>query len=115
MSRQMYKIKQELADDDQVALEFEWDGTLAVPFVSTPADGQMKAFFAVFLEFREGKIITTVSRLGSRGVEEKYDGTVLEFVFVVPFCHCPGRSMKAVWGCVGKVRASHFRSPVHSL
>ena len=57
MSRQMYKIKQEIADNDRVALEVEWVGTLAVPFGSIPAGGQMKAFFAVFLEFREGKII----------------------------------------------------------
>jgi len=49
------------------------------------------------------------------GAEGKYQGTVLQFIFVVLFCHCPGRSMKAVWGCVGKVRASHFRSPVLSL
>jgi ketosteroid isomerase-like protein len=33
------------------------DGTLAVPFGSFPVGSQMKAFFAVFLEFREGKII----------------------------------------------------------
>ena len=54
---------------------------------------------------------------GSRdgGGEGKYEGTVLQRIFVVPFCHCPGGSMKAVWGCVGKVRASHFRSPVFSL
>jgi len=56
MSRQMYKIKQEIADHDRVALEVEWVETLAVPFGSIPAGGQMKAFFAVFLEFREGKI-----------------------------------------------------------
>lgn len=53
MPRQMYKIKQEIADNDRVALEVEWVGTLAVPFGSIPAGGQMKAFFAVFLEFRE--------------------------------------------------------------
>jgi ketosteroid isomerase-like protein len=57
MSRQMYKIKQEIADRDRLGLEVEWVGTLAVPFGSIPAGGQMKAFFAVFLEFREGKII----------------------------------------------------------
>ena len=57
MSRQMYKIKQEIEDNGRVALEVEWVGTLAVPFGSIPAGGQMKAFFAVFLEFREGKII----------------------------------------------------------
>ena len=57
MSRQTYKIKQEIADLDRVALEVEWVGTLAVPFGSIPAGGQMKAFFAVFLEFRDRKII----------------------------------------------------------
>ena len=57
MSRQMYKIKQEIADLDRVALEVEWVGTLAVPFESIPAGGQMRVFFAMFLEFREGKII----------------------------------------------------------
>jgi hypothetical protein len=56
MSRQIYKIKQEIADHDRLALEVEWIGTLAVPFGSVSAGGQMKAFFAVFLEFREGKI-----------------------------------------------------------
>jgi ketosteroid isomerase-like protein len=56
MSRQIYKIKQEIVDYDRVALEVEWVGTLAVPFGSIPAGGQIKAFFAVFLEFREGKI-----------------------------------------------------------
>ena len=55
--RQKYKIKQEIADRNRVALEVEWVGTLAVPFASIPAGGQMKAFFGVFLEFREGKII----------------------------------------------------------
>jgi ketosteroid isomerase-like protein len=57
MSRQIYKIKQEIADRDRQGLEVVWVGTLAVPFGSIPAGGQMKAFFAVFLEFREGKII----------------------------------------------------------
>jgi ketosteroid isomerase-like protein len=57
MSHQKYKIKQEIADLDQVALEVEWVGTLAVPFEPVPAEGRMRVFFAMFLEFREGKII----------------------------------------------------------
>jgi ketosteroid isomerase-like protein len=57
MSRQMYKIKQEIADVDSVALEVEWVGTLAIPFGSVPAGGQMRVFSAMFLEFRERKII----------------------------------------------------------
>jgi len=47
----MYKIKQELAEDDRVAMEVECVGTLAIPLGSVPADRQRKAFFAVFLEF----------------------------------------------------------------
>ena len=57
MSAQMYKIKNEIAEHERVALEVVWVGTLAVPLGSVPAGGQLKAFFAVFLEFREGKII----------------------------------------------------------
>ena len=48
MSRQMYKIKQEIADIDRAALEVEWVGTLAVSFGSIPAGGRMKAFLPCF-------------------------------------------------------------------
>jgi ketosteroid isomerase-like protein len=37
--------------------EFQWSGTLAVPFETIPAGGVMRARFAVFLEFRDGRII----------------------------------------------------------
>lgn len=57
MARQIYKIMHEMADGDRVAMEVEWLGTLAVPFGSIPAGGQMKAYFAVFLEIREGRIV----------------------------------------------------------
>jgi len=57
MSRQIYKITRETSDQDRVALEVEWVGTLAVAFGTIPAGGQMKAFLAVFLDFRDGKII----------------------------------------------------------
>jgi ketosteroid isomerase-like protein len=57
MSRQIYKITHEITSGDRVALEVEWVGTLAVPFGSLKAGAPMKAFFAVFLEFQEGKII----------------------------------------------------------
>lgn len=57
MASQIYKIMHEMADGDRVAMEVEWAGTLAVPFGSIPAGGQLKAYFAVFLEFREGKIV----------------------------------------------------------
>ena len=50
----MFKIKQEIADHDRIALEVEWVGTLAISLGSMPAEGQMKAG------------ITTVSRPGSK-------------------------------------------------
>jgi hypothetical protein len=44
-----------------------------------------------------------------------YQGTVTEWAFVVPFCHCLGITEWAVWGCVGKVRAGHIDSALLSL
>jgi len=38
----------------------------------------------------------------------EYEGTVRIWHFVVPLRHCHRRSSRAVWGCVGKIRASHF-------
>ena len=57
MSRQIYKLTQGIADQDRVAVKVEWVGTLAAALGSIPAGGQMKAFPAVFPDFREGKII----------------------------------------------------------
>src|SRR5258708_9026569 len=45
----------------------------------------------------------------------KYGRTVTEWTFVVLFRHCLEVGKQAVWGCVGKVRASHFRSVVLSF
>jgi ketosteroid isomerase-like protein len=57
MTAQRYEILNAIASGDQVALEVQWTGTLAVPFESIPAGGQMRARFGVFLELREGKIV----------------------------------------------------------
>jgi len=35
----------------------EQTGTLAVPFGSIPAGGEMRARFAIFLELRDGRIV----------------------------------------------------------
>ena len=81
MSRQMYKIKQEIADLERVALEVEWVGTLAVPFGSIPAGGIFRQrnydLFRGLLEKRTRKW-------------GRYEGTVSELIFVVPFRHCLG-------------------------
>jgi len=67
-----------MADQDRVALEVKWVGTLAAAFGTIPARGQMKAFLAVFLDFRDGRSstrgITAVMRLG-----DTRDGEVLGY------------------------------------
>jgi ketosteroid isomerase-like protein len=57
MAAQRYEVLNAIAGDNQVALEVQWTGTLAVSFGSVPAGGQLRARFAVFLEFRGGKIV----------------------------------------------------------
>lgn len=57
MTAQRYEILNAIASGDQVAVEANWTGTLAVPFGNTPAGGQMRARFAIFLTFRDGKIV----------------------------------------------------------
>lgn len=56
MSRQRYEILSAVALRDRVALEVLWVGTLAVPFQSLPAGGEMRARFAVFFVVRDGRI-----------------------------------------------------------
>jgi len=46
----------ERLDGERLAVELEWTGVLAVPVMSLPAGSEMKAFVAMFLTFREGKI-----------------------------------------------------------
>ncbi|MDP9120721.1 MAG: nuclear transport factor 2 family protein [Acidobacteriota bacterium] len=57
VAAQRYEVLNAVTSGDQVALEVLWTATLAVPFESIPAGGQMRARFAVFLEFRDGKIV----------------------------------------------------------
>jgi ketosteroid isomerase-like protein len=58
MSGQTYTIKNEVASEDRVALEVDWVGTLAMAFQNIPQGGQMRAHFAMFLEFKNGKIVS---------------------------------------------------------
>lgn len=57
MTSQRYEILNAIASGDQVAVEVIWTGVLAIPFESIPAGGQMRARFAIFLTFRDGKIV----------------------------------------------------------
>ncbi|HEX6040553.1 nuclear transport factor 2 family protein [Longimicrobium sp.] len=58
ITAQRYDVRNAVASGDHVALEVLWTGTLAVPFGSLPAGGDMVAHFGVFLEFRDGRIAT---------------------------------------------------------
>jgi ketosteroid isomerase-like protein len=54
---QRYEVRIALANDDEVALEVLWVGTLAVTVGSLAAGDEMRAHFGVFLTFRNGLII----------------------------------------------------------
>lgn len=57
VTSQHYEVVNALASGNSVALEVIWTAVLAVPLGSIPAGGQMRARFAVFLEFRDDKIV----------------------------------------------------------
>lgn len=57
ISRQMYEVRNIVESGDRVAMEVEWSGVLAIPFESIPVGGTMRAHFAMFLEFENGKIV----------------------------------------------------------
>lgn len=56
LSAQNYEIVSAVESGDCMALELIWTGTLAVPIGSLPAGGTMRAQFAVFIDFRDGRI-----------------------------------------------------------
>ena len=53
---QRYAVRAAHASGDIVILELTWIGTLGVPVGSLAAGDEMRAHFAVFLEFRDGLI-----------------------------------------------------------
>jgi len=57
LKKEEYEILHSYAFDNNVILEVMWTGTLAIPLGNIPAGGQMKAHFAQFYEFKDGKII----------------------------------------------------------
>jgi ketosteroid isomerase-like protein len=57
MTAQRFEILNAIASGDQVAVEALWTGTLAFPLGSIPVGGQMRARFAIFLTYRDGKIV----------------------------------------------------------
>ncbi len=57
MAAERYEILNALAEGDQVSLEVQWTGTLAVAVGSLSAGGDTRARLAIFLEFRDGQIV----------------------------------------------------------
>lgn len=55
---QEYKVQRVIENGDEIAVELEWTGVLAIPVMNLPAGYEMKAYVAMFLTFREGKIVS---------------------------------------------------------
>lgn len=57
---QRYEVRRIVESGDDVAVELEWTGVLAVPVaaMNLAAGHEMKAFVAMFLTFRDGKIVS---------------------------------------------------------
>jgi ketosteroid isomerase-like protein len=56
MRSQRYDVRRIVESGDEVAVELEWTGVLAIPVMNLVAGSEMKAFVAMFLTFRDGKI-----------------------------------------------------------
>lgn len=56
MRSQRYEVLNAIAAGDQVALEVQWTGTLAIDLGSLAAGSEMRARFGVFLVLRDGRI-----------------------------------------------------------
>jgi ketosteroid isomerase-like protein len=53
---QRYHVRSAPGQGEQVALELEWTGTLAVPAGQLPVGQPLRAQLAIFIELREGRI-----------------------------------------------------------
>lgn len=56
LSAQRYEVRSALVQANRVAVETLWVGTLAVPVGALAAGAEMKAHFAMFLDFEKGLI-----------------------------------------------------------
>jgi predicted ester cyclase len=57
LAGQSYEIHSVIENGKRLALEVTWIGTLKIPVENLPAGSQMRARFAVFLEFRNARIV----------------------------------------------------------
>lgn len=58
VSEQRYEIVRALEHGDEVALEVIWTARLRVPLGTLAAGGVMRAYLAMFLTWRDGKIVS---------------------------------------------------------
>lgn len=58
LKSQSYAVRRIVEAGDEVAVELEWRGVLAVGFGTVSAGTEIKADVAMFLTFRDGKIIS---------------------------------------------------------
>jgi ketosteroid isomerase-like protein len=58
ISAQRYEVLHALAEGEHVALEVQWSGTLKVALGSLPVGATMRARCAMFLQLREGRILS---------------------------------------------------------
>jgi ketosteroid isomerase-like protein len=56
LQRQQYEIVSAIAQGDSVAVEARWTGVLAIALGMLEAGTEMKASFAIFFQFRDGRI-----------------------------------------------------------
>ncbi|MES2702869.1 MAG: nuclear transport factor 2 family protein [Bacteroidota bacterium] len=57
LQKEVYNITQSYCIGNTVIIEATWTGTLGMPMGDIPIGGEMKANFAQFFEFKDGKII----------------------------------------------------------
>jgi predicted ester cyclase len=57
LASQSYEIHSVIENGERLALEVTWIGTLKIRVQNLPAGSQMRARFAVFLEFRNARIV----------------------------------------------------------
>ena len=57
LSGQKFEVINEFVSGDTVILEVIWTAVAAIQLGTVPAGGTMKAYFAQFFEYRDGKIL----------------------------------------------------------
>ncbi len=58
VANQRFEIRNAVVEGERIALEVFWTGRLKKELGTLPIGGEMRAHFAVFLEFRDGKIVS---------------------------------------------------------